>query len=236
LRTARIPGGQRLEQMTLANGPLQLKAGGQWRRAEERSNAALRFDLSTGDVGALLKAFAYAPNLEGENSHFSGELEWPLSASGLRWENAKGHIAADVSDGQLRAVQPGVGRVLGLVNFYAIPRRLMLNFRDVVGQGLSFDHIKGNFQLGEGVATTSDLSIAAPSLRMEVRGRVGLIARDYDQRITALLGGPAVGALVLLAQELLDKPLDQATQLSYRVTGSWDNPKVDRVDGSNANP
>jgi len=76
-----------------------------------------------------------------------------------------------------------------------------------------------------------------------LRGRIGLAARDYDQRITVypdvsggvtlgalLLGGPALGAIALVAQEVLDKPLDQVTQLSYRVTGSWDNPQVKRAE------
>ncbi len=249
LQTARIPGGQRISKLNLAGGLVTLDASGQWRRAEQRSTATLHFDLASTDIGALLKALQYTPNLEAERSRFVGELNWSPAAAGLDWEQAQGHIAIDIADGQLRAVQPGMGRVLGLVNFYALPRRLTLNFDDVVSRGLGFDHIKGGFDLAAGVAQTEDLSIEAPSLRMEVRGRVGLTARDYDQRVTvypdvsagvtlgaALIGGPAVGALVLLAQELLDKPLDQATQLTYRVSGSWDNPVVVRADGTAPTP
>ena len=150
-----------------------------------------------------------------------------------------------MDNGTLQAVEPGAGRVLGLVNFYALPRRLTLNFRDVLGEGLAFDSIGGEFQLGDGQAVTQDLSIDAPSLRMETRGRIGLAAKDYDQRVTvypdvsagvtlasALLGGPALGALMLIAQEILDKPLDQATQLSYHLGGTWDNPKVTKLGGN----
>ena len=247
LRTARIAGGQRMNHLSLSGGLVQLQGNGQWRRAEQRSSATLRFDLESGDAGSLLKALQYTPNVEAKRSEFSGALEWAPSAGGLEWAQARGRIIASLSDGQLRAVQPGVGRVLGLVNFYALPRRLTLDFDDVVRRGLAFDKIRGSFDLGDGIARTSDLDIEAPSLRMEVRGNVGLAARDYDQRVTvypdvsagvtlgaALLGGPAVGALVLLAQELLDKPLDQATQLSYRVTGSWDNPVVERASDANA--
>jgi uncharacterized protein YhdP len=141
----------------------------------------------------------------------------------------------------LRAVEPGAGRVLGLVNFYALPRRLTLNFRDVLGSGLAFDKITGDFELRDGSATTQNLQVAGPSVRMDVRGRIGLAARDYDQEVTVypdvsggvtlgavLLGGPVAGVLALIAQEIMDKPLNQVTQLSYRVTGSWDNPQVTR--------
>jgi uncharacterized protein YhdP len=41
-----------------------------------------------------------------------------------------------------------------------------------------------------------------------------------------LFGGPVAGALALIAQEVMGKPLNQVTQLTYRVTGSWDNPQV----------
>lgn len=249
LRTQALGGGQRLERLSLAGGDVQLQSSGQWRRAEGRSSAALRFTLDSRNIGGLLQALNYAPNLEARHSRFSGELDWAPAAPGLEWPQPRGRIEAEVEDGQLRAVQPGGARVLGLINFYALPRRLTLNFKDVVGEGLSFDRIHGSFRLGDGIASTDDLGIEAPSLRMEVRGNVGLAARDYDQRISvypdvssgvtlgaALLGGPAVGALVLLAQELLEKPLDQATELSYRVTGSWDNPKVERTDGRQPAP
>ena len=38
----------------------------------------------------------------------------------------------------------------------------------------------------------------------------------------------AFGALVLLAQQLFDKPFDQVTQFSYSITGPWDNPRIER--------
>jgi uncharacterized protein (TIGR02099 family) len=245
LRSERIPGGQRLIEASLAEGIVDLSASGQWRRAEGQSTADLNFDLDTTDIDALLQAFDYAPSLQAERTQFRGNLSWHNAGTGLDWRMASGRIDVDARKGQLRAVQPGASRVLGLINFYALPRRLTLNFDDVVGDGLAFDAIQGHFALADGVARTDDLHMDAPSLRMDVRGAVGIAARDYDQRVTVypdvsagvtlgavLLGGPAVGALVLLAQELLDKPLDQVTQLSYRITGSWDNPKVEKMDSN----
>lgn len=246
LRSSRIPDGQKIEALTMEGGKLTLNASGAWRRAQSRSTAELKFDLSSSDVGAVLKAFGYTPTLVARESHFSGELAWP-SSSRINWEQASGRVVLKVEDGTLKAVEPGAGRVLGLLNLYAIPRRLLLDFKDVFAAGLSFDKLDGSFTVGEGVARTDDLQIEAPSLRMEMRGRIGLAARDFDQTVkvypdvasgvtlgvgAALLGGPAVGALVLLAQQVLDRPIEQATQLSYRITGSWDNPRVERVPGT----
>lgn len=239
LLTQRIAGGQSLAQCELAGGKTTLGASGQWTRLNGQSGAALKFDLDSHDIAAVLKAFGYAPNLDAKDSHFTGDLKWPARAAGLKWELAQGPITIDVKTGKLSAVESGAGRVLGLLNFYALPRRLTLDFRDVTGSGLAFDHIGGSFDLADGVARTGNLDIDGPSLRMEVRGRVGLLARDLDQTVkvypsvssgvtlgAALLGGPAVGALVLIAQQVLKQPLEKLTELDYHVTGPWDNPKI----------
>lgn len=247
-RSARVPGGQRLERFTLGGGIVDLDASGQWRRSDGRSSADLRLRFDSSDFGAVLKALDFDPNLDAKDTRIEADLRWTPSPTGLVWQAAAGRVGLEAEDGMVRAIKPGASRVLGLLNFYALPRRLLLNFSDVTDNALAFDRVEGHFDLGGGAAVTDDLNVRGPSLRMELRGRVGLVARDYDQRVTvypagmssgvtlgaALLGGPAVGALVLLAQEVLDKPLDQVTQLTYHVSGSWDNPKVEKLDARSA--
>lgn len=241
--TVRIPGGQQLEYFTAENGKLDAHVNGEWLRVKDQSSAKAKFVLSSPDFTSVLKSLDYAQNLAAKRSLIEGELSWLPAADGIAWEQARGHLALDFENGTLKAVDPGAGRVLGLLNFYALPRRLTLDFRDVVRSGMAFDKIKGSFDLGSGNATTDDLKIEATGLRMEMRGRVGLVARDYDQHVSvypdvssgitlgaALLGGPALAALAFIAQEVLDKPIEQATHLDYQVTGSWDNPEVKRVD------
>lgn len=248
LRTARIAGGQRIERLRTTGTGAEIEASGQWRRTNDRSSAQLTLSLQSDAIGEVLRGLGYAPSLSARRSRFNVHLEWPETAAkavdGIEPALGQGRIDLELDKGLLRTVEPGAGRVLGLINFWAIPRRLTLDFRDVVSEGLSYDKVQGSFAIADGVATTQDLLIDAPSLNMEVRGRVGLIAHDYDQRVTVypdvsagvtlgalLLGGPAAGALALIAQEVLDQPLDQVGQLSYRLTGTWEDPQVVRVSG-----
>lgn len=244
LATERTDIGQKTRTLAAQGGSVTLSASGEWRRRAGQSSASLDADLTTRDIAGLLRAFGYTPNIDAKKAQFKGALAWAPSESGIDWAQARGTVHLDFETGQLRAVEPGAGRVLGLVNFYALPRRLTLNFRDVVSSGLGFDKVEGEFELADGNATTQNLRINGPSLRMDMRGRIGLAARDYDQQVTVypdvsagvtlgavLLGGPVAGVLALIAQEVLNKPLDQVTQLSYRLTGSWDNPQVERVGG-----
>ncbi|HVT34567.1 MAG TPA: AsmA-like C-terminal region-containing protein, partial [Nevskiaceae bacterium] len=244
LVSAHVAGGQRVDEFSLSGGQTEAHASGIWLRQNDLSSAQLKIDLSSANFGGLVKALGYTQNVTARSSRFGGEFEWTPAAGGLEWEQASGKLALEFKKGNLKAVQPGAGRMLGLLNFYALPRRLTLDFHDVVDAGLAFDSISGDFDFGGGNASTSNLKIEGPSLRMEMKGRVGLAARDYDEHVTvvpdissgvtlgaALLGGPALGALAFVAQEVLDKPISEATQLQYRVTGSWDNPDIKRVEG-----
>ncbi len=239
----RMDGGQRLTTLEAGGAELDFKGSGEWVRRAGASSAYAQFDLTSRSIGPMLEGLGYARNLGAEHSHFKAELTWRPALAGIDWTQAEGRVDLSLEKGTVNAVEPGAGRVLGLLNFYALPRRLTLDFRDVTSKGLGFDKIDGAFELGNGNATTDRVEIDSPSLKIDLKGRIGLAARDYDQRVAVypdvsggvtlgalLLGGPALGAIALLAQEVLDKPLDQVTQLSYQVTGSWDNPQVKRAE------
>lgn len=241
-KTARIPGGLRLAQLQAQDGEADLQAAGQWVRREGQSSATLTVRAGLTDFGDLLRATGFAPNLEAKTARINGQLAWPPNPRGLDWTQARGPLSLEFENGRLRSIEPGAGRVLGLINFYALPRRLTLNFRDVTSSGFGYDTIRGSFDLADGNARTDDLEVNAPSVRIKINGRIGLAARDYDQRVTiypglssgvtigaAVLGGPIAAAIALVAQEVLNKPLEKLTELDYRVTGGWDNPKIDNT-------
>jgi uncharacterized protein YhdP len=80
---------------------------------------------------------------------------------------------------------------------------------------------------------------------MGVVGRAGLVARDYDQTAViaadlgrtlpvagTVVGGPVVGAALFILSELLRKPFE--AQLTYRITGPWEDPVIERVGAQQA--
>lgn len=245
--TERVAGGQRLAQLQVEGGLLRLQGQGEWRRQQGRSTARAKFELDSRDIAAGLKGLGFAQTLSGEG-RFEADLDWPASGPGLSWTQARGPVHLHVKDGALRSVDPGgTSRVLGLLNFYALPRRFTLDFRDVASKGLNFSAVEGGFQLADGDAHTENLVIRSPSLRIEVKGRVGLSARDYDQHVSVypdvsgislgalLLGGatlatgPLLPLMAVVANQVIDKPLNEVTQLDYQLTGSWDNPEIRRT-------
>lgn len=242
LEVVPVPNGVSLSTLSL-NGDLQVQGSGSWTRSEGESSAQLSLSARGSRLEQIFAALGYAASLEAEKVRVQASLNWAPDARGIRTESLGGGFGLDLEKGVLMAVEPGVGRVLGLMNFLVLPRRLTLDFRDVVSEGLVFDTLKGDFRLEGGNAWTDNLRVRGPSIKkMEIDGRVGLVARDYDQRVTiqpqvspgvalagTIAGGPAVGLALLVGQQLFKKPLEDLSELNYRLHGPWDNPSIEPI-------
>ena len=114
--------------------------------------------------------------------------------------NLDGNIGMRLGSGQLDEVEPGAGRVFGLMSIVALPRRLSLDFRDVFAKGFGFDEITGIFRIINGVTFTCDLILKGPAANIAIIGQAGIMAQDYKQIaiVNAKVGNtlPVVGAVV----------------------------------------
>ena len=157
------------------------------------------------------------------------------------WEDAiTGGLNLRLERGSILNLDPGAGRMVGLMSIAALPRRLALDFRDVFNRGLVFDELSGDFVIIDGNAYTDNLRLAGPVVDIGLVGRTGLRDRDYQQHAVVtsepgrilpavgFLASPQVAAALLLFSEIFKEPLNGATRASYCVTGSWAEPMVER--------
>ena len=143
--------------------------------------------------------------------------------------------------GSFLNLEPGAGRMMGLMSITALPPRLALDFRDVFNRGMVFDEVSGDFLLIDGDAYTDNLLLTGPVADIGVVGRTGLRDQDYQQQavVTAepgkilptmgFLTGPQVGAALLIFTQIFKEPLKGIGRASYCVTGNWYDPSVDRL-------
>lgn len=238
-----LPEGLELKTLHLGGNGVTLTADGRWQRRDGASQAAINGHLSGDSIGRVLQALGYSATLKANNADIEVDLRFANHPDGLELSTLGGTLHFRFRDGTLAAVKPGAGRVLGLLNFYALPRRLLLNFRDVVGEGLAFDTLSGDFRIDSGNAYTDNLYIETPAATIHIAGRMGIAARDYDQQVTiepkvssaatiagTVLGGPAVGAALFVAQRLLNQPIADITSVTYHLTGQWSDPEIEPLD------
>ncbi len=242
VETFPVAGGLRVEQFETRSEMLDISARGEWTLVDGRE--ASRFDIgfTAEDLGRMLAALGFAGIVDGGQTMVQIDGAWAGSPAQFGLARIAGTLVARVGQGRILEVDPGAGRLLGLVSLQAIPRRLSLDFSDFFRSGMSFDSIEGRFELRVGDAWTSDLQVRGPSADIAVSGRTGLSARDYDQELQvtpkvggvlpvvgALAGGPVGAAAGLVAQGVLRSPLDQMARARYRVTGTWDKPRIDLI-------
>ena len=155
----------------------------------------------------------------------------------------RGRMQITLKDGQLVDVEPGAGRVLGLLSIAQLPRRLLLDFRDFFAKGFGFNRIHGSIAFADGKARSDDLEIDGPAARIRIRGAADLHARSYDQTVEveprtgnlltavgAITAGPVGAAVGAVANAVLSRPIGEAGMRVYRVTGPWSEPKVEVID------
>lgn len=245
LVTRPIPRGVQVETLTLKPDWMNLAATGTWTKVEEEDESRFEFDIASEDFGELLEKFGYSAEMKGGEAQLGITAEWPGTPFDLAFENVEGNFDLKVGEGRLVDVEPGAGRLFGLLSLHSLQRRLTLDFSDLFKKGYTFDRIEGSFRLTESNAYTDDLFIDSPAARIEITGRAGLAAQDYDQHVTviphvsstlpiagAIAGGPAVGAALLLADKLLPEQMEKLTsfaQYHYSLTGTWEEPVLTRL-------
>ena len=154
-----------------------------------------------------------------------------------------GAFNVNVESGQFLKADPGIAKLLGVLSLQALPRRLTLDFRDVFSEGFAFDFVRGDIRIDQGMASTNNLQMKGVNAAVLMDGRADIARETQDIRVVvvpeinagtaSLIAGwinPAVGLGSFLAQLVLRRPLISASTEEFRITGSWTDPKITRVD------
>ncbi len=243
LNAARTAHGLALTQFSLDGGELSLDGAGRWTYAGDRGSSNVSGKVGTQDLGELLVGLGYSRQLAEAGAEVAFKLAWPGDPAQLSWTTLGGSISVDVGAGRLVDLDPGVPRMIGLLNLHALARRLRLDFRDLTGKGHSFDSIKGDFTFDDGIAKTDKLTVLGPTGRLDLDGTADLRARTLDQHVTfvpnldatlpiasTLAGGPVAGVAALVAQTVMSDKVDRINRFEYQVRGPWDDPVVEQLD------
>jgi uncharacterized protein (TIGR02099 family) len=236
----------RIEKLRISNPDGSLRMDGLWQgwRSSPRTNANLH--LEAQDLGKLLARLGYPDAVKRGTAKLDGQLSWAGSPHEINFPSLAGNLQLEANNGQFLEIEPGAGKLLGLLSLQSLPRRLTLDFRDIFSEGFAFNSISGTARIRRGVARTDDLRLEGPAARVQMQGEADLARETQNLKVRvvpqlgegvsvagAFLGGPAVGIAALVAQKLLRDPIDQIAAYEYSITGTWDNPDVVKI-GRNA--
>jgi uncharacterized protein YhdP len=226
---------------SLQHEALQLSGKGQWKYdALKREHlSSVKINLQGPQLGESMADLGFGNSMSGGTMEFNGDFSWPASFFRFSLDTLAGEARMKITDGVLNNVEPGTGRFVGLLSLNALPRRLSLDFSDVLIGGMVFDNINGSYRIGKGILYTKNTRMDGPAAKIKISGKTGIVNRDYDQviRITprirqtlpllgAVAASTAVGWGLLLLQNVFKTAIDDAVEVQYHVTGSWDDPEI----------
>jgi uncharacterized protein (TIGR02099 family) len=232
-----------LEKVALASPDGRLDASGRWTTGAA-ARTELDFVIDTADVGSLLTRLGYVDAVRRGKARLEGKVMWAGAPIDIDYPSLAGSMQLDASGGQFNKLEPGVGRLLGVLSLQSLPRRITLDFRDVFSEGFAFDRISGSIDVDHGVLRTDDFEIRGPAARVALSGAANVSQETQDLvvrvqptlsesvAVGATLLNPVAGVVTYLAQKALADPIEKFFAYKYRVTGTWSDPQVEKLSAS----
>ncbi|MCZ0926876.1 DUF3971 domain-containing protein [Halomonas janggokensis] len=229
-----------LEPVGLTLGQLTAAGSLHWEGGSATSRTRTDVSIKGGNIATALERLDQPVAMRSRSTRVDAALAWPGAPWQLDLAKAGGEMTTDIRDGRFLTLESAPARLVGLLNFDNILRRLRLDFSDVTGQGTAFDRVHGAADIANGqLMLRGPLQIEAPAATLSLSGDVDLVNRELDQRLGVALpvsqslpmaalaiGAPVVGGALFLADQLFGDALNQVTTIYYRVEGPWASPQV----------
>jgi uncharacterized protein YhdP len=171
-------------------------------------------------------------------------LDWPGYPQEVSMDELSGSVNFNLSEGRFYQASEGATglmKLMGLINFDTIVRRVQLDFADVYKEGLSFDEIDGRVAIDRNVLSFYDEPIVfeGPSSEFKLAGEIDLNSNTIDADLVATLpvadnlpwigviagGLPGVAGTYVLSK-VFDSQLKKLSSALYSINGSLDDPEV----------
>lgn len=232
----------RLEQLDLDHPGGAIRASGHWGRQADATfrSTELSFALKLTEPARWLNSFGIRDAITGGSGQIDGRLQWVGSPLALDYPSLAGELHMSLGKGQFLKTEPGIAKLIGVLNLQSLPRRLTLDFRDVFADGFAFDEIRGKARIDGGVAITEDLRMRGVQAQVAIRGEANIAAETQQLSVTvkpelnaglaslayAAVANPMIGFGSFLAQLAFRKPLQDLFTYVYEVLGTWADPTV----------
>ena len=241
-----------IQKLVIASDAAKLTAHGSWTHTPKHhtpndGQTQLSLNLELKNTGGLLAQLGYP----GVIQDAQGTADANLTYSGSPWDPKMETLAGDMSvslrKGSFEQIDPGAGgALLSLISFQSLFKRLTLDFTDLTQKGLSFDSFVGSSKITNGVSRSDNTKVATQHGTILISGESDFAKRTLNSRVVFLpninagnasLAGafitPAIGIGTFLAQLFLREPLSQLFKVEYDISGSWDDPVIQKVGSNN---
>src|SRR4030095_15164969 len=106
-----------------------MDANGLCRIGRDKQTTELELQLTTEDAGAYLDRLGFPVAVRNAPTNIAGSLMWVGSPNDFDYPSLGGKLTLKTGPGQFTKIDPGIGKLLGVLSLQSLPRRISLDFR-----------------------------------------------------------------------------------------------------------
>jgi uncharacterized protein (TIGR02099 family) len=232
----RLSNGISFKNITLNSEIQKLTLSGDWQVNGKQSvtRAKGRLDMIRADE--LFKQLDINKDFTKTSGVIDFDVQWQGAPQQFSLATLRGQLDTEFKEGRLLSVEPGFGRVLGVLAVAQWIKRLQLDFSDIYEEGLTFNSITGHFNVAQGKVHTDNLIVDAIPAKITLTGDTDLLRRTVDYSIMVAPKSadalPIAGTIVGKVSSLIGRSLTGKDQdgfffgSQYSVSGEWGKVQV----------
>jgi len=223
-----------LDDFQIIHNGIRTEVSGGWINTEEQGSvSSFEYEVEVEEAEGALDELDFDGFIKKGTGSMTGKLNWLGAPHEFDYSRLGGDFYLRIRDGELEKVEAGTGKLLGLLNFNALARRLTFDFRDVFASGLTFDRMVYSGIFADGEAIMREAYVLTPAVFVRLEGKLDLGKELVDMEIhiapelagnlvlLSALANPAAGAVVFLTQRIFKDEMRRASFRSYRALGTW---------------
>jgi uncharacterized protein (TIGR02099 family) len=236
METERSPEGLLFKQLELTGADQKLSMTGAWQVTGKASLTQTQGRLEIPKPGRLFSKLGISNDLTETSGVIDFALDWQAPPYQFSLSDLQGRLDVNFKSGRILSIEPGFGRVLGILAMAQWIKRLQLDFSDIYEEGLTFNSIKGHFDLAKGKAVTHNLVVDAVPAKITISGETDLINRTVDHVVNVAPKSadavPIAGTIMGKVAAFVAKSLTGAEHeglffgSQYLVKGGWGNAQI----------
>lgn len=233
LETERRAHGVHFNKVRIRGGASLIDMTADWFRAGGEEMTQLKGRLNSDDFGKFLGKLGYNDDLWETAAAIDFSGYWHAAPYQYSLDDFMGEVNLVLRDGRISSIEPGFGRLLGLIAMEQWAKRFSFDFSDVYQQGLAFNRITGTLIIREGKAYTDDLLVDAVPARVKISGVADLQKKTLSHSVLVVpkssdavpIAGTIVGGIASIVTQVFTDDYKEGYFFGseYKLEGNWDN-------------
>ncbi|AEF98975.1 YhdP family protein [Methylomonas methanica] len=231
LQTERVSNGIHFKTIQLQGGKRKINLTADWLKQPTGTVTQIKGSLQADKFGELLSRLDFSDDFKETSADIRFKGGWRGGPHQFSLSRLNGLLQLDLKGGRISSIEPGFGRLLGLIAMEQWVKRLSLDFSDVYRQGLAFDEIKGRIKIKDGLAFTDDLTVDAVAANFYLAGYANLADKTLDQRVAVVpkssdavpIAGTILGGIASIITQVVTDDYKEGYFFGsqYQLSGNW---------------